>query len=166
MQASCGGHLDLVDWLINKGFSLVDVDNDGNTALLFAAWGGHRSLMEYLLRLGSSLEEKNHNGHSVFLSAANGGRADIVEWLLAKEGFDINETNNNGDTALLLAAYGGHLHLVQRLLELGATLQDRNACGFTPLLSGIRLGRHSLCCYAILNALSSYLLSSCKRGPT
>ena len=135
-QASCGGHLELVEWLINKGFSLAETDLDGNTALLFAAWGGHRNLMEYLLRLGASLEEKNNNGHSVFLSAANGGRIEIVEWLLS-EGFSIDETNNNGDTALLLAAYGGHLALVQRLLELGASLGDRNSCGFTPLLSGM-----------------------------
>ena len=132
--------MQLVEWLINKGFTLAETDNDGNTALLFAAWGGHRSLMEYLLRYGASLDEKNHNGHSVFLSAANGGRIEIVEWLL-EQGFDIDETNNNGDTALLLAAYGGHLQLVQRLLQLGASLADRNACGFTPLLSAANGGQ-------------------------
>jgi ankyrin repeat protein len=145
--------LDLVDWLLRKGHSLSECDNDGNTALLFAAWGGHRALIEQLLRWGSKLDEKNYNGHSVFLSAANGGRIEIVEWLLTK-GFSLDETNNNGDTALLLAAYGGHIGLVQRLLQLGASLQDKNSCGFTPLLSAANGGQLEMARWLLENGSS------------
>ena len=142
LQAACGGHMELVAWLLEEaqGFDLGQSDLDGNTSLLFAAWGGHFALMEYLLLNGSSLDESNANGHSVFLSAANGGRVEIVEWLLAK-GFNLTDTNTTGDTALLLASYGGHVTLVERLLELGASLADRNACGFTPLLSAANGGQ-------------------------
>lgn len=154
LQASCGGHLELVRWLLDDhGHSLAERDLDGNTALLFAAWGGHRELMEFLLRRGEDINQANNNGHNVLLSAANGGRTHIVEWLLSAYGFDIEAKNHNNDTALLLACYGGHLALVKRLLELGAT-RTRNACGFTPLLSAANGSQLAMCAWLLENGSS------------
>lgn len=65
LQASCGGHLDLVKWLIDtQRHSLADRDTDGNTALLFSAWGGHRHLLEFLLERGEDINQQNANGHN------------------------------------------------------------------------------------------------------
>lgn len=137
LQAACGGHLDLLRWLLDeKDFSIQERDQDGNTALLFAAWGGHRHVIDFLLARGVSLHERNFNGHCILLSAANGGRVNIVDWLLSEHGFSLHTSNHNGDTPLLLSCYGGHLPLVKRLIQLGASMNDRNSCGFTPLLSG------------------------------
>ena len=37
-QASCGGHKELVRWMLDSGHRLDETDRDGNTALLFAAY--------------------------------------------------------------------------------------------------------------------------------
>lgn len=62
----------LVAWLLDNGFTVEERDNDGNTALLFAAWGGHLATMKLLIDRGANLNEKNDNGHTVLLSASNG----------------------------------------------------------------------------------------------
>jgi ankyrin repeat protein len=57
IQASCGGHKTLVQWLVEQGASIHQRDDVGNTSLLFAAWGGHITVMEWLLDNGASLDE-------------------------------------------------------------------------------------------------------------
>ena len=129
-----------MSWLLDNGFTVEERDNDGNTALLFAAWGGHLDTMQLLIVRGAKLTEQNDNGHTLLLSASNGGRIHIIEWLLGK-GFSLDETNHNGDTCLLLAAYGGHLDLLKWLVQRGVSLKQKNKCGFTPLLSAANGGQ-------------------------
>lgn len=117
--ASCGGHLELVQWLCKEGCSLQQRTIDGDTALLLACYCGHAHLVEWMLANGGSLLERNHSGLTPLISAANGGHPGVVEMLLAS-GANMEETDNDGYTALLLASRRGFLPTVQCLAVEGA----------------------------------------------
>lgn len=123
--AACGGHEDLVAWLVAHGCSLDDRTDDGDSALLLSCYCGHKNLVEWILDHGGRLDERNKAGLTPLISAANGGHPHVVEGLIAR-GCDINETDNDGYSALLLAARRGYLSTVQTLALYGANLQARN----------------------------------------
>lgn len=53
------------------GFGHVDgTDEEGNTALMFAAAGGHEQLVRFLLRKGASVDRRNHYGWTPLMQAA------------------------------------------------------------------------------------------------
>jgi ankyrin repeat protein len=45
LVASRRGHLPVVQWLLSNGAHVTDVDDDGNTPLLIAAFCGHLDLV-------------------------------------------------------------------------------------------------------------------------
>ena len=48
--AACGGHVDIVKYLIPKfGDRRIDLDNPGNTCLHYAAQEGHLAVVKYLI---------------------------------------------------------------------------------------------------------------------
>lgn len=135
--------MDVVEWLLQRGFSLLETNNNGDTALLLAAYGGHRRLVERLLELGASLEDKNGCGFTPLLSAANGGQQEMAEWLLL-HGASLKEADHDGYTSLILAACGGNIELVSFFLMHGASLQERNNNGDTALLLAAYCGHRDL----------------------
>nr|XP_056718911.1 ankyrin repeat and SAM domain-containing protein 6 [Euleptes europaea] len=52
----------------------------------------------------------------------------------------VDGTDEAGNTGLQLAAGGGHEELVGFLLRRGASVQSRNACGWSPLMQAARCG--------------------------
>ena len=138
--ASWGGHARIVNFLVEQGASLDDVDIVGNTALLYAAHGGHRQLVAELVARGRSLQERNSKNHTALLAAACGGHLPLVRWLL-QQGFALDGADHDGNTALLFAAWGGHIDLVHFLLAHGSSLTERNNSGLSIFLSAANGGR-------------------------
>lgn len=60
--ASRNEHTKLCEYLINKGLSLNEVSNDGNTALHIAAFYGHYDVVKLLLNYGAKINIKNNSG--------------------------------------------------------------------------------------------------------
>ena len=48
--------------------------------------------------------------------------------------------DNNGNTPLMVACVSNQLEMVQRLIVAGASVNEPDDQGFTPLLASIRLG--------------------------
>lgn len=139
--AAWGGHLELVNWLVDEMKApLGQVDIVGNTPLLYSVYGGHKHVVEALLARGRSLRERNNKNHTVILQAACGGHLHLVKWLLDK-GFSLQETDNDGNTALLFAAWGGHRELMEYLLTRGSQLHEKNHNGHSVFLSAANGGR-------------------------
>jgi len=142
-----------VEWLLSKGFSLSEMNNNGDTALLLAAYGGHRHLVERLLQLGASLEDKNLCGFTPLLSAANGGQLEMADWLL-KHDASLSEADYDGYTSLILAACGGNIELVRFFLDQGASITEKNSNGDTALLLASYCGNRDLVDWLLRNGSS------------
>ncbi|GCB69927.1 ankyrin repeat and SAM domain-containing protein 6-like [Scyliorhinus torazame] len=94
-------------------------DDDGNTALQFAAGNGHEHLVRFLLMKGASVDSRNRYGWTPLMQAARFGQLSVARVLL-ENGADANAPNKLGAGVLTAAARGGHAGLARALLESGA----------------------------------------------
>ena len=92
-------------WISQKSESIESLipvkakDNDGKTALMYAAEKGQKETVELLLAKGADINAKDKYGKTALMYAARKGYKEIVELLLAK-GADINAKDKYGKTAL------------------------------------------------------------------
>lgn len=98
-------------------------DDDGNSALQFAAGNGHEQLVRFLLMKGASVDSRNHYGWTPLMQAGRFGHLDVAQVLL-ENGADANAANKLGAGVLTAAARGGHPGLARALLESGARAPD------------------------------------------
>ena len=122
--AACGGHLELVKWLVAHGCSVTHSTQYGDTALLLACYYGHTHIAKWLLDNGASITECDMNECTPLISAASGGYPLTCEMLILN-GADIEAKNNDGYTALLLSARRNHKEVVEILLAYGANANAR-----------------------------------------
>ncbi|MDR4904410.1 hypothetical protein S3E15_01813 [Bacillus mycoides] len=83
------GHLEMVEYLINKG---IDIDARGGTfdasALNLAAGAGHLEIVKYLIEAGAELDVSLAKRNPLF-GAIYGGHKEVVE-ILVEKGIDIS----------------------------------------------------------------------------
>ncbi|MED1559348.1 ankyrin repeat domain-containing protein [Bacillus paramycoides] len=83
------GHLEMVEYLINKG---IDIDARGGTfdasALNLAAGAGHLEIVKYLIKTGAELDVSLAKRNPLF-GAIYGGHKEVAEFLVEK-GIDIS----------------------------------------------------------------------------
>lgn len=124
------GSANVFDVLLNAPG--IDVDakaNNGNTALMIAAYKGKLPAVLALLKKGAAV---NRADWTPLHYAAAGGRDDIVRLLLEK-GAEIDARSPNRTTPLMIAAYEGHDSTVKLLLERGANIMLTNESGMSPI---------------------------------
>lgn len=113
------------DWpavkaLIEAGTADVnDVQADGTSALIWAAYHGDSAAARMLIDAGADVHARNRLGMSAMSQAAGNGSGDIVLMLL-DAGADANAAMPEGDSALMLASRSGSLEAVRALIEGGA----------------------------------------------
>ena len=139
--AANGAQLKTVQWLVKRGCSVHEGDNDGYSGLILAACSGSLDLVKFFLSKGASLSERNNNGDTPLLLAAYCGHTKLVEWLL-DHGSDIAERNNTDMGVTISAANGGHLDTVRFLVKkLGALAHRETDVGrYTPYLLAAQRG--------------------------
>ena len=109
-------------------------DNDGWTALHWAAMNGHKDVVALLLdRMDPDLiAAKDNDGWTALHCAAMNGHKDVVALLLDRMDPDlIAATDNDGRTALHWAAQNGHKDVVALLLDRmeGASIAAKDSYG-------------------------------------
>jgi len=110
-------------------------DDDGRTALSWAACNGHSGVMKLLLgRKDVSPDRPNKDGETPFLWAAKNGHSGAVKLLLERKDVSPDRPGNYGQTPLSWAAWNGHDGVVKLLLEWKDITPDRSDNdGRTPL---------------------------------
>ena len=72
MPAACGGHLDVVKFLIDKGADVKAKDNTGRTALTYAALRGNLDVVKFLIEKGLDVKARDKVGRTVLDECCQG----------------------------------------------------------------------------------------------
>ncbi|MBI4823896.1 MAG: ankyrin repeat domain-containing protein [Nitrospirae bacterium] len=80
-RAAEKGDINKVKSLLQHGADVNAKDNNGNTALMYAAVGGHTEIVQTLLNKGANVNAKNNFGNTALIYAVKNGRTEIVSLL-------------------------------------------------------------------------------------
>ncbi len=118
-------------------------DNNGWTALTFAAVSGHTSTIGILLEAGAKVDMPDHEGATPLLYAALEGHVDAVK-LLVKHGASLNVRTSRGWTPLQASIGHCKIPMVQYLLEQGVDVNQANEDGETALILAAANGQDTI----------------------
>jgi hypothetical protein len=115
LEAGKKGNVSQLKDLLSKGAALL-ANDDGNTALFYAAQYGRKDAVEFLLDAGISLNVKNRIGSTPLTGAAGGGHKEVA-WELYMRGADPKEKNLTGMSAFDYARSAGYVDMIDLLLR-------------------------------------------------
>nr|XP_006820279.1 PREDICTED: kinase D-interacting substrate of 220 kDa-like [Saccoglossus kowalevskii] len=127
------GDLSAVAHLLEKQASVDERDENGQTALLFAADRGQSSIVDELLRRGAEVDSQDEDQWTALLCASRQGYDQIVKKLL-DAGADIEHQDMGEWTALMWACYKGRTATVKLLLEKDANPNIQVQHGVMPII--------------------------------
>lgn len=121
--------------LMERGANINLQDEQGTTALMFAASRGDDTMVSYLASFKNALVNVQRKDRATALMyAALSGHANTIHILL-KNGADTQIADCHGKTALMHAACGGHFDAMEQLLNGGALPTITTKSGFSFYIS-------------------------------
>jgi ankyrin repeat protein len=111
--------------VVRQGVDVNTREEDGTTALAWAANHSNLTIAELLLSKGANPDLTNALGIGPLSLAITNGSKAIVRLLLGK-GADPNVARENGETPLMTAARLGQVETLQLLLDRGANINARD----------------------------------------
>lgn len=124
------GSMGVFEVLVNTpGIDLEARANNGDNALMMAAFRGNQAAVDVLLKKGAAV---NRSDWTALHYAAVGGKNKIAQILLDK-GAEINARSPNQSTPLMVAAYEGNFSTVKLLLDQGADVRLKNEQGMNAI---------------------------------
>ncbi len=133
MATTKRGDTDVLELFLVAGMKPDTKDNEGRTALIWAAINGHASAVKALLNTGADVNAIDNIGMTSLMEAASGGKSDVIRILLEKDA-NVNSSARDGMTALMLASSEGHKEIVNILIDRGANINAVNRDGRTALI--------------------------------
>ncbi len=130
--------IDDLNYFLDQGLSLEAKDDQGNTALHYAAKKGNVQMIKYLVEKGLKVKVLNENNESALFFAARGARGHTndlkIFTYLIDLGLDPLQHNNQGQTILHnLAARSNQAELITWLIAKGLEPQLKDQNMHTPL---------------------------------
>jgi ankyrin repeat protein len=142
-DAAMRGNKEAVRSLLQRKADVNAPQNDGTTALHWAAQANNIELADILLTAGAKASAANHDGATPMLLATINGNAPMVERLI-KGGADPNASlTKAGNTPLMLASRTGKIDVVKLLLDRGAKVNSKETWGDTTALMWAVAEKHS-----------------------
>jgi uncharacterized protein len=141
--AIVGHHRDVVVYLLAHGADPEICDDNGRTALHFAAMVGTPGMIGDVLARGADLQARDPYGETAISFAARVGTDDAVRNVaeLIARGLSVNTRDRWKRTPLHWAAEAGKVAAVEMLLAAGAEPDPAAADGETPLWPAAAAGR-------------------------
>ncbi|MEP6536830.1 MAG: ankyrin repeat domain-containing protein [Bryobacteraceae bacterium] len=128
--------------LLKQGADVNQKEQDGTTALQWAAHRNDTKAADLLLRAGASAAARNAYGTTAITEAAGQGNAAMLAMLL-KAGADANTASAEGETVLMTAARAGNADAVRTLIEHGAQVDARESWKNQTALMWAAAGNHA-----------------------
>lgn len=118
-------HINQLKQLIKPGGDINSKDDEGWTALKWAAYFCHTRIAELLILAGAKLDTCDKDGCTALMEAAWKGHLAIVR-LLIKYGADVNSKSKESLTALMPATLGKHPEVVKLLIKAKASVREKD----------------------------------------
>merc|ERR1719204_2149031 len=133
--ATMNGYLEIVKCLLEVGSTghVNLANNDGFTALQWAAKTGSKEIVVWLLKYKADINARNKFHQSPLMLAGRHGHCDVVQVLL-RHGCEIDRRDRNGRNVLMMAARNGHVLVLQALLGENVSVNLIDLRGKTALI--------------------------------
>ena len=164
LHFSCiNGFLHITQLLIEAGAKINDIDYYGASAISYACENGHTDIVKFLIQNEADIYNKKNfselDGDEDYLEpiffACRYGYLDIAKCLLNEGKCDPNlKGDYTNITPLHVACQFGQFEIVKELIIKGASINERENEGFTPL--------HEVCAYTCYDANEDDLLKITK----
>jgi ankyrin repeat protein len=126
--------LSIANYLVSKGLSFKDVDDEGNTAFDYAARSGNLELLKALLAKGV----KPTNGALIFASQGGRGTAapiEVYQFLVEELKLNPAYADKTGDNVLhAIVRKPNQQQIIEYFLAKGTDVNKANAEGVTPFM--------------------------------
>jgi ankyrin repeat protein len=133
INASKEGDLPKVKYYLSqKNINVNETDNDGYTALMYAAENGYLDVVKELITHKADINIAN-DGWTALIAAVFKGHLNIVKELIAHKA-DLNKSDSTGSTPLIFAAHIGHLDIVKKLIAHKAEINKVSNNAYTALM--------------------------------
>jgi uncharacterized protein len=119
--------------LLDAGADIEAKDEEGKTALIWAANEGYTETCAFLLEKGANVNAKNCNGCTALMYAANEGYAETCALLLEKGAKVDAREDIHCQTALMHAVWIGHARVCELLIMHKARINATDSEGKTVL---------------------------------
>ncbi|XP_067650463.1 ankyrin repeat domain-containing protein 50-like [Haliotis asinina] len=141
MTAAYNGHSDVVDFLVNKGADVSQLDDNDCNVLHWACRGGHVGMVKHLVsEYTVDVNGKAKMGKVPLMTAAYFGDRDVFD-VLVSVGANVSQIDDNGDSILRWACAGGHVNMVKHLVsEYRLDVNRKGKSGKTPLIIAAQRG--------------------------
>ncbi|CAG9946078.1 unnamed protein product [Clonostachys rosea f. rosea IK726] len=141
-RAASGGHVAIIELLLDRGAKIESESNTRRTLLSFAAEEGHQDIVEFLLKRGGvNANSRDIFGRTPLHWALRYGHDQVVMNLILNEGSDPNSMDIYGSTPISVAARHDQAHLMKQLLDTGGiNVVSQDCFRRTPLWYARRYG--------------------------
>jgi ankyrin repeat protein len=97
----------------------ADIHYENERPLVDCVLGGHQAGAKYLISKGADLNARQSEGYSILMRAVKGGDIEMAK-LLVESGADVNAKSDYGDTVVSYARAKGYSQLAEFLKSQGA----------------------------------------------
>jgi ankyrin repeat protein len=139
--------IDIINFILEKGYDININDTDGDTALVIASKTENEELLRTIIDAGADVNIQNKDGNTALMIASiysNAETEDIIKMLI-NAGTDVNIQNKDGNTALMLACLHSnemsYEETVKYLIDVGADVNIQNKDGNTALIFASKYGK-------------------------
>jgi ankyrin repeat protein len=142
--AAYAGKIEMVDYLLEKGSSVTDLDSHGYTPLAFAANSGQKNpeLYNTFEKHGVVLtEEKSDNGANLLLLVAAALNNEKELNFFLNKGFQLDSKDQSGNGIFNYAAKKGNTQFLDLLISKGVDYKTPNKEGANAFLFAAQGGR-------------------------
>jgi ankyrin repeat protein len=143
-------YLEASNLILRRGGDVAIEDDEGKTALHWAAMTGKSDLCQLLSSYGANISAVDQKGWTAIHFAAAEGHYATVRWL-CENGSPVDPRTLSGATPLMFAVDGEHVAAVNVLIEAGADHKAADASGKTCVM----LAREGRSTAQILQSLHS-----------
>ena len=130
MAATEGGHVKMVQYLVENGFSVNTTTDTGTQALTIAILEKNTAIIDILLPMVENVDVTDKYGNTVLLLASAIGDFKTVKSLIDSSA-DVNHQNLLGFTPLIAASKQGNIEIVKFLHGKNASITKTTKNGLT-----------------------------------